>query len=689
MYMLRKICFALFVLILNTAHAQCVSIQSDRTNSAVKWMNTHFAKGKIPPFSFCYDGKPSKSFINRWKYVVHELQTTEEGAVKRCYTYQDPETGLKVECEVTAYTDFEALEWVLHFIQTGQKNSGTISEVRETDIDFRFPVSGPFALHYANGSFPSRADFAPQDREFQPGDSLLLHNAGGRSSQLVMPFFNIESPSSKQGVIATIGWTGSWTALMHTPSNREFCLKTGLANLDSYLMPQEEIRTASVCLLFWQSSDRFVGNNQLRRFILAHHTRKIDNRAAIYPYYFGFSWGDPAPCNEYSCLTNKMALALLERQEMFGLTAEASWLDAGWYEDADNYENGKNWANTVGNWVVNKAHFPNGLREIGDQLHRMGRKFMVWFEPERVVEGTRWAKEHPEWMLRMPGNDNLLYNLGNPEANEWLCKYIGDFLEENHIDYYRQDFNICPDAYWAQYDEKDRKGMTEIRYITGLYRYWDYLLNRFPNLLIDNCASGGNRLDWETTLRSAPLWRTDDCYYNDPSDMQCHTYGINLFLPQSGTGMGLPDRADKYSLRSSMGSSMIFNWKILTHNESFMAMRECQKEYLMVRPYFLEDYYPLTGTTKTNAYDNWLAYQLDRPADHTGLIAAFRHHENKETEITVQLHGLDADVTYRLVNQDDQTEQTLSGKELMDGLKLSLTSVDSSLLLRYERVVTH
>ena len=126
----------------------------------------------------------------------------------------------------------------------------------------------------------------------------------------------------------------------------------------------------------------------------------------------------------------------LQRQEKFGLKAEASWLDAGWYIEADQYQDGKNWANTVGNWIENPDNWPNGLRELSDACHQMGRKFMVWFEPERVIEGTKWAREHPEFMLRLANNSTLLFNLADSSAVDWLCQYIGDFIERNGIDYY-------------------------------------------------------------------------------------------------------------------------------------------------------------------------------------------------------------------------------------------------------------
>ena len=152
-----------------------------------------------------------------------------------------------------------------------------------------------------------------------------------------------------------------------------------------------------------------------------------------------------------------------------------------------------------------------------------------------------------------------MFDLGNKEAREWLCRYIGDLIERNGIDYYRQDFNMEPDKYWAAHDEAGRTGMKEIRHVEGLYAFWDYLLERFPGLLIDNCASGGRRLDLETTSRSAPLWRSDYYHYDDPDGYQGHTYGLNFFLPIHGTGIL---QTDEYSFRSSISSALIYNWKI-------------------------------------------------------------------------------------------------------------------------------
>ena len=332
-----------------------------------------------------------------------------------------------------------------------------------------------------------------------------------------------------------------------------------------------------------------------------------------------------------------------------------------------------------GNIVPDPERFPQTMRPIGLYAKEKAKaRFMVWFEPERVFRGTRWDREHPEWMLDA-GGDNKLVNLSLPEAREWMSREIGDILEANSIDYYRQDFNIAPAGIWAANDRPGRSGITEVKYIEGLYAFWDYLLQRFPSLLIDNCASGGRRLDYETMLRSAPLWRTD-YQYGEPLGYQCHTYGLEFFLSQHGTGSY---HVDPFDSRSALGTAVVFNWKLTQMGEAFTDMKKTEEEFRLVRPYFYEDFYPLSGTGDITGDDIWLAYQLHRPSDQTGYIVAFRRAQCPQETYTVRLGGLAPNRKYRLEAVGIDWLHTATGDELRHGLTLQSAQPRSSLLIRY------
>ncbi|WP_195497922.1 glycoside hydrolase family 36 protein [Alistipes senegalensis] len=660
-------------------------MQGDKTDIA-RWIDSRFAKGQLPPFSFILDEKPSEEFLRSWRWSRTAPASTDKNVVLRTFTYTDPRSGLEVVCDVKGYPEFRAVEWVLHFHNTSAKNSGQLTRVKVADFDMVYPAAGALKIHYAEGNKISKADYAPRTAEFRTEQPLHIEPHGGRSSEEAFPFFNLESEASQQGVMVAVGWTGTWFADLEKRDPSRLTLAAGMLNTDLYLYPGEQIRTPSVALMFW-SGDRMNGHNRFRRLVLAHHSRKVDG-SPFYPLCSAFNYRDPQPCGEYSCLTADWAIAMVRRYSMFELTPDVFWLDAGWHTGAGDFRHGKSWANTTGNWTVDRERFPEGLKPVSDAVHEAGAKFMVWFEPERVVKGTQWATEHKEWMLDTEwpeGSEQstwYLFDLGNDEACDWLCKYYGDLIEENGIDYYRQDFNMLPAGYWRDADEPGRSGIKEIRHIENLYKFWDYLLERFPGLLIDNCASGGKRLDWESIGRSAPLWRSDYYHYDDPDGYQCHTYGLNFFLPIHGTGILLPDQ---YSFRSSLSSALQCNWKVTEPGVSVLDMQQRIREYRDIREYYYEDYYPLSGTGDLTGSDVWLAYQMHRPSDDSGIVVAFRRQNAPDAEYTVRLGGLTPDASYTLVDCDTQAETVRSGRELTEGLTLRLDNPKSSLLIKYRK----
>lgn len=673
----------LFVLLPELSTAQQKIRYSDKPVVITRWIHEAFAKGKTPPFSFELDGKKSSDFIKSWDYSFEKQVSTEVNVVKYCITYESKQAGLRIDCEVEGYTDYDAVKWLLHFTNIQDADSKVISHVKVIDVDFEYARSGDFILHTADGNHISKADFHPRSLVMKPGEEHQFFPEGGRSSETSFPFFNIESPAN-QGVVFSIGWSGTWISDFMKKTDRVISFSSGMKRFESYLKSNETIRTPSMCLLFWNAENRMEGHNKFRRFVLAHQSRKIDGKFATYPLSSGFNYHDPEPCTEYSCLTEDYAIAMIRRYTQFGLIPEVYWLDAGWYSGAANFEQGQTWANTVGNWTVDTTRFPNGLKPIAEEAHKVGAKFMVWFEPERVIEGTQWAREHPEWMLRHGDGDWLLFDLGNRDARKWMTQKIINLIRENGIDYYRQDFNMRPDVYWEANDEPGRIGMKEVRHIEGLYAFWDDLLTEFPKLLIDNCASGGRRLDMETIARSAPLWRSDYYHYDDPDGYQGHTYGLNFFLPLHGTGIL---QTDRYSFRSSMSSALIYNWKITDKSVSYIDMQNCLKEYASVRPYYYEDYYPLVGIEDLTRDNIWIAYQLHRPTDESGIIVAFRREKSPDDRLTVQLGGLKKDENYLITSMDDESFKCLkSSKELNEGFDLMIEEPRGSLLLKYSIV---
>jgi alpha-galactosidase len=657
-----------------TANCQEKSLPVSADINVHQWVVKNFAKNTIPPFSFNYAGENSKTFITKWDFSSETKKSTDPNLEEFVYTYSDKKSGLTVKCFVTCFKDFPAVEWLLRFTNSSGRNSPVLEQAKAIDYSFVSGQKGAFTLYHANGSDAKRTDFQPLTDEMQIGKSIYMTPVGGRSSDNTgFPFFNIETPGNR-GIMVAIGWSGKWYADVQKKDEKSFLLQSGMEKMKLILLPGEEIRTPKICLLFWQGEDRMTGHNQFRQFILAHHTRKINGRNAELPFSTFLAREGPPPCNEHTCATESFAVAMINRHKQFNIVPEVFWLDAGWYSCKGNM-----WWQ-VGNWTPNKENFPNGLKPVTDAAHNVGAKFLLWFEPERVTPETQFAGKNPDWLLNLSGNNNTLFNLGNDEARLWLTDYISNFLKNEGIDYYRQDFNFNPMPYWEANDRPDRTGISEIRYIEGLYAFWDSLLARFPNLLIDNCASGGRRIDLETISRSSPLWRTD-YQYGEPNGSQCHTYGLNFYLPLHGTGNF---SISPYHFRSNMSSSLVINWDINSKEHSVPELQKYFQDFKRLRPYFYEDYYPLTGyMTGDNA---WMAYQLNRQKSNDGVVFAFRRQDCQNATITVKLRGLDEKSNYEVFYEDYEIKAKISGAELLKGIDISIPTKPGSLLISYKKL---
>lgn len=643
---------------------------------ATAWTERAFSKDVVPPFSFAYDGVSSDKFIRSWKFSKRKFPSEEEGRVSCLYSWTGSKEGIRVDCKVDVYDEFDAVRWVVSFTNIGKDNSKQLSCQRTLDAEYALPSGGKCALRGIRGSTISRFDFFPLDTLLEVGRQMTFVPFGGRSSDGQFPFYDIESRGG--GLILAIGWSGAWKAEISRKDDNSVRMTAGLNNFDSYLRPGESFRTPSVCLLRWKGNEPFAGNNKFRRFLTTHICRKVNGRCAEYPLSCSFNYRDPYPFTEYSGITELWARAMAERYVQFGIYPDVFWLDAGWHAGASDYEHGKNWANTVGNWSVDSSRFPQGMMPVSKTVHRLGAKFMAWFEPERVMLHTQWADAHPEFLLSLPDaseNDYRLFDLGNPQARDWMTEQIKGLIRNNGIDYYRQDMNMEPDKYWAANDEDDRIGMKEVRHIEGLYAFWDDLLDTFPDLLIDNCASGGKRLDLETISRSAPLWRTDYYHIGDPEAFQGQTVGLSLFLPFHGTGTNTDD---PYLFRSCMSGAMVLNWKVTNRNSNILRMQDNVAMYRQVKPYYSEDFYPLTDLDSLASETSWLAYEMARPSDGTAVVVAFRHAASAEEDLTVKLYGLEPDRTYSVYSYNDKTIAKASGKSLLEGFEIKLGEPKSS-----------
>ena len=259
-----------------------------------------------------------------------------------------------------------------------------------------------------------------------------------------------------------------------------------------------------------------------------------------------------------------------------------------------------------------------------------------------------------------------------------MTDHISELITTQGIDLYRQDFNVNPADLWRQNDKPGRIGITEAKYVTGFYAYWDGLQKRHPGMLIDSCASGGRRNDLEVLRRAVPLLRSD--YRFEPHGTQGHNYGMSLWIPFNGTGCS-PD--DPYRMRSHFCAGYGFGGPNNDPNFNYESRKRMNAEWRTVCDNFVVgDYYPLTPWSLEP--DVWMAWQFNRPDVRHGVVQAFRHEKNTSATARFKLRGLDPGLTYELKISDVPAPVRATGKELMEpGLEVRLDQPASAATIAY------
>ena len=660
------------------------------------------------PFSFACGARSSREWL---KQENAGCESGEWQMDKRLHSLRwvDPETSLSCAMELTEFSDFPALEWVVRLRNDGDEETPPISRFKALDIFWKCAHADEMPeLRRAFGSDGRHDDFQYVCDELRQsmwdkGRTIQMDSAinaafrksrngspsfvlyDGRPSATWLPFFNLRT--GDDGIICALGWSGQWFAEFAHDGHGKTGICAGMEKLELMLRPGEEIRSPRVALLYSQG-EPLHSHNVWRQFVLKHHSPYTNGQPAKVPICNG-SWGGTPTAGH---------LDTIKAIARNGLAYDVYWVDAGWYgtstEPCPDVFHG-DWG-TTGDWRVNRSYHPDGLKPVRDAVHRAGMKFLLWIEPERATYGTPVTLEHPEWFLRssreeLKTGENLLLNLAHPGAWQWAVETVSSLITENGIDCYREDFNTDPSPFWANADEEGRKGWLEIRFVEGLYAFWDELRRRHPGLFIDNCASGGRRLELETISRSVALWRTDyNCFPHTRADAsQVHTAGLHFWLPLNSTSP-MAQLGDTYQVRSAYSAGLVLNV------EEF-GIRDCTQsdfpwdwfrqriiEAKRLRPYFCGDYYPLTPCIINP--EAWMAYQLVMPAGQEGAVMAFRRAESPMASASFQLHGLDAAVTYEFECADSGKRWLASGRELMTkGLAISLDTPRTSGLLFYGR----
>ena len=351
--------------------------------------------------------------------------------------------------------------------------------------------------------------------DFKNFKKYSVVNTGAWSTKSFLPMGILSDPISRKNILFQIEANGSWEyEIGDFVKNVTLNLSGPTLEENSWgkvLLPGESFTTVKVALTQEKKMiDLFSNITEYRRCIV-HADFDKDLCPIIFNEYMFASW---------NCPSEKTAQELALTCKRLG--AEYYVIDCGWHDEQENpfYYLGK--------WEESKSKYPHGLKKTMDYLRSLGLRPGLWMEPE--VVGAK-GNAHRMWdddCYFQRGNKPLIvsdrYQLdfSNKKVTDWFYKKIDELVMAYGVEYFKFDYNIEPGVGF----EKDGMYLGEalLKHNRAYHEFISTLRKKYPEIIFESCASGGNRLDY-LTLSNVNLVST-----SDQTDYSIYPYIVSNIL---------------------------------------------------------------------------------------------------------------------------------------------------------------
>lgn len=433
----------------------------------------------------------------------------------------------------------------------------------------------------------------------------------GRSSGEHVPWFTLGNNDG--GLLVALVWSGRWRLdAIQRGDSEDVALS--ISDFAHRLEPGESLELPSVVIAGY-SGTLDDGANGWRRWLTDHWTPPVPED---WPWIQYNHW--------YAYFGDIDAVRLLDEARLAANAGcEVFVIDDGWFRGRrpDSYVAG--W----GDWVVDRSKFPDGLHAFGDGIRALGMRFGLWVEPERADDAGELVQQQPDWVATRDGdpiyrpgpdgNEGVHLCLGNPEVQRWMVDEITRVVREYGVDWLKWDYNLGYGLGCNAPDHGHQATDGHYAHTHGLYNVLKALREACPDLVIENCASGGHRVDLGTLRHTHTSWVSD--YTHRAASCRQHAQGAGLFLPLAHVNTWALEDRDLTGFRSRMDgafgvSSFMGRWS----EDERQTFLQAVGEYTRLRPLLNGDRFLLTGPW----HGDWDIWQLVNRSGNAMAILAFR-----------------------------------------------------------------
>lgn len=374
-------------------------------------------------------------------------------------------------------------------------------------------------------------------------------------------------------------------------------------------------------------------------------------------------------------------------KEASALGIEMLVMDDGWFgkRNSDN--------SSLGDWVVNTEKIQGGLKNLVDEVNKLGMEFGIWFEPEMISPNSDLYREHPDWCIHIEGRtpalcrEQYVLDLSRKEIVDYIYESMKKVLSSANITYVKWDMNRQLTDLGSIAMPSDQHGEILHRYVLAVYNMMDRLTTDFPHILLENCSGGGARFDPGMLYYSPQIWCSDD---TDAIERLKIQEGTAMVYPLSTIGAHVSDcpnhtvgRTTPFETRGYVALAGTFGYELDVTRIPEEDRKMIPNQIAMYHKYNdlvrNGDYYRIENFSENNSFDSWSVVSKDKSEVLVTCVQVLgrpNYHSRR-----IKLKGLLEDKMY--VNEE--TNEVLSGGALMySGINVSLYGDYSGKLIHFK-----
>ena len=405
---------------------------------------------------------------------------------------------LQVELSYSVYRDHDLIARSAKVLNQGDQPIELL-ELMSTSIDL---PADEYELLHLGGTWSRELN---TERMSVPAGRFTIDSAIGTSGNHHNPFLAVmeKGTSETQGRVLGMAlmYSGNFAIRVERGEFGSVRASMGINpfNFRWKLEPGESFVSPEALQVF--SGGGLEGMSQIWHQFIAAQVSPSQWRGVPRPTYLN-SWEAA-----YFDINHQRVIDLADRAKSLGL--EMLVVDDGWFKGRNNDHS------SLGDWCSDPEKFPQGILHTAAEVSARGLKFGLWFEPEMVNPDSDLYRLHPDWTIQVPGRtpsigrNQLILDLSQSRVVEYLFERLDGFLSSGCIHYVKWDMNRTMTEIGSTDASSDRQLETPHRYMLGLYELVSRLTQKYPEVLFENCASGGNRFDLGMLSYMSQSWLSD------------------------------------------------------------------------------------------------------------------------------------------------------------------------------------